>query len=325
MINERDILAKTNYGLNIYAHILQQYYPNELVVHLSGKECKQVRNPFNNNKPTLELNNVDGVFLYSDLELPDFKGNPFDFAALYYGLSDDKLLEKLNVEMFLHIGKKHIQYGKDKQEETTESKEEKQTIHVPRFSLFRCPVSNIFPDKEINLIEVYLGIKSNAYKDQTDYLRGLKDKEQIRRYKANHFDYVTFSGSFSKRCDNALLNHSGLLTIDFDHVSNLSELRSKLLQDEYLETELLFVSPSGDGLKWIISFDNTKATHQNFFQAVANYIKEVYCLEIDKSGKDISRACFLPHDPEVYINPKYLNSKIQENETSMFSQKHKQA
>jgi hypothetical protein len=27
---------------------------------------------------------------------------------------------------------------------------------------------------------------------------------------------------------------------------------------------------------------------------------------VDKSGKDVSRACFLPHDPEAYINPKNL-------------------
>ena len=77
MINERDILAKTNYGLNIYAHILQQYYPNELVVHLSGKECKQVRNPFNENKPTLELNNVDEAH-----RLKNHKARVFKNAAM---------------------------------------------------------------------------------------------------------------------------------------------------------------------------------------------------------------------------------------------------
>jgi hypothetical protein len=33
---------------------------------------------------------------------------------------------------------------------------------------------------------------------------------------------------------------------------------------------------------------------------------KTYQLEVDKSGKDISRACFLPYDSEVFINPKYL-------------------
>jgi hypothetical protein len=83
-------------------------------------------------------------------------------------------------------------------------------------------------------------------------------------------------------------------------------LKTQLLNDEYFETEMLFISPSGDGLKWIIPINITESTHQNFFQAIANYIKEVYQLEVDKSGKDISRACFLPSDPEAYINPKYL-------------------
>jgi hypothetical protein len=26
----------------------------------------------------------------------------------------------------------------------------------------------------------------------------------------------------------------------------------------------------------------------------------------DKSGSDVSRACFLPYDPDCFINPKYL-------------------
>ena len=31
-----------------------------------------------------------------------------------------------------------------------------------------------------------------------------------------------------------------------------------------------------------------------------------YGIAIDKSGSDICRACFLPHDPECYINPIYF-------------------
>ena len=76
--------------------------------------------------------------------------------------------------------------------------------------------------------------------------------------------------------------------------------------DEYFETELMFVSPSGDGIKWIIPIDITIATQSTFFKAVANYIKKTYGLEVDQSGKDVSRACFLPHDAVPFINPKYL-------------------
>lgn len=29
-------------------------------------------------------------------------------------------------------------------------------------------------------------------------------------------------------------------------------------------------------------------------------------IDPDKSGSDVSRACFLPYDPDCFINPKYL-------------------
>ncbi|HAH24353.1 MAG TPA: VirE protein, partial [Prolixibacteraceae bacterium] len=59
--------------------------------------------------------------------------------------------------------------------------------------------------------------------------------------------------------------HSGLLTLDFDHVSNLDGLKKTLLSDRYFDTELMFVSPSGDGLKWVISIDLMESSHQQWF------------------------------------------------------------
>lgn len=306
MIKEKDILDKTHYGLGIYSHILREYYPDETVVRLAGKECDPAKNPFNENKLTLKLINVDWVFIYSDLEHDKFKGNPFDFAALHYKLTGSELLEKLNEEMHLRIGEQRNFYGNKKLPELPEKEESKPVVHIPKFSYFNAPVSNIYPKSTVSLVEVYELIKSTPYTSKTEQLRAKQTKDEARKFKASKFDYATFSGIFEKRNDKALISHSGLLTIDFDHIENLKLLKNKLLNDEYFETELLFVSPSGDGLKWIIPIDITESTHQNFFNAIANYIKEVYQLEVDKSGKDVSRACFLPSDPEVYINPKYL-------------------
>ncbi len=306
MIKEKDILDKTHYGLNIYSHILRVYYPGEIVVHLSGKECAPTKNPFNENKPTLKLINVDWVFMYSDIELPDFKGNPFDFAEHHYKLSGCELYEKLNEELHLRIGEQRDFYGNLTIQAQPKAEEVKPVVQVPKFSFFKAPVSNIFPAKEITLLDAYELIKFGKYSLITNQLRVTPIKDEARKFKASQFDYVTFSGTFSKRNDKELINHSGLLAVDFDHIADLQQLKNQLLNDEYFETELLFVSPSGDGLKWIIPIDITESTHQNFFNAIANYIKEVYKLEVDKSGKDIPRACFLPFDPVAYINPKYL-------------------
>lgn len=306
MIKEKEVIDCTHYGLNIYAHILRKYYPKQWI-SLSGKQCKPARNPFNKNKRTLNLFNHDWMFRYEDSDLKDFSGNPFDFAQLHYKLSGEDLLQKLNSELNLRIGEKRQSLINKNLEFEAESKEEKQPIIIPFFSFFKRPVTNTQPADEITLGKLYQLIKSDTYKQQTIKLRSIADKDQARMYKAKEFDYVTFSGTFSKRNDAALIIHSGLLTIDFDHISDILSLKKQLLNDRYFETELMFISPSGKGLKWIIPINITRATHQDYFQAVSAYIKHTYKLEVDKSGKDLSRACFLPYDQKVYINPKYLN------------------
>ena len=86
--------------------------------------------------------------------------------------------------------------------------------------------------------------------------------------------------------------HSGLMCLDFDHIENMEEVKQQILNHEYFDTELLFTSPSGNGLKWIIPVDLKGWEHSRFFKAVAN--------------------CILPYDPQAYINPKY-NEYVKEN------------
>jgi hypothetical protein len=104
-----------------------------------------------------------------------------------------------------------------------------------------------------------------------------------------------------------------LICFDFDNIENLNALRFQLQTDEYLNTQLLFTSPSGNGLKWIVSIDANAHTHADYFNAIADYLKRTYNVEVDKSGKDLSRACFLPHDPNCYINPYQLQTHEQKN------------
>jgi len=174
------------------------------------------------------------------------------------------------------------------------------------FSFFKAPISNTKPHKAVSLLDAYNYIVGNFAKDKTEKLRAFGDAKLARTFKVANFDYCTFSGIFTSRNDKALIQHSGLLCVDFDHLKSVEMLFESLLNDEYFDTQLLFRSPSGDGLKWIIPIDVTQATHGNFFAAVANYILQTYGVEVDKSGRDISRACFLPHDPQAFINSNYL-------------------
>ena len=177
---------------------------------------------------------------------------------------------------------------------------------VQKISFFKAPITNVQPHSRATLRQIYNAVKGNYYKEQTEKLRTITDPKQARTFKAQNFDYCTFSGIFTKRSDNALLKHSKLICLDFDNIADLNKLRFQLLTDEYLNTQLLFTSPSGNGLKWIITIDANQHTHADYFNALSNYIKQTYNVEVDKSGKDISRACFLPFDPYAYINSCHL-------------------
>lgn len=100
---------------------------------------------------------------------------------------------------------------------------------------------------------------------------------------------------------------SNLICLDFDHLPDTESLFQRLLKDEYFETELLFRSPSGHGLKWVIPIAENRLSHAEYFRRVSFYIKQPYGIEPDRSGKDLSRACFLPHDSQTYLNPKYAS------------------
>lgn len=314
-IDKKAILDRTNYGTNIYAHILRECFPDdEVVMHISGRDCGLCRNPFSDGASTLHIwieksNPADALSaefaLHSaiDNSIPD--GDAFSFAELHYHQSGDELLATINRELNLHIGESSSWYGKLKIISTKENV----SFQFPTFSFFHAPITNTKPDSEFTLLDTYKYIVGNQAKERTEKLRSFSDAKQSRMFKAANFDYCTFSGTFTTRNDKALIKHSGLLCLDFDHLQNLDSLRSQLLQDEYFDTQLLFRSPSGDGLKWVVGIDISQTPHADYFRAVANYLFQTYGVEADKSGKDISRACFLPHDPNCFINPKYLKNE----------------
>lgn len=184
--------------------------------------------------------------------------------------------------------------------------------YLHAFSFFRKPIQNTEPLRCIRIPDVYRYIVGPYAKRQTQELRNIADTKMARKYKAENFDFCTFSGIFRNRNRDSLLLHSEMLCIDFDHVTDIPSLREKLLNDEYFNTELLFISPSGDGLKWVIDIDRKGWEHDIFYNAVFNYLMSNGYPEPDKSGKDVARSCFLPYDPNIYINPKY-SYELKEN------------
>ena len=310
MLNRADFARKTLYGAGIISHILKEQYPgDEVVMHVKGRDCGICRNPFDDGKPSLkvwieklhpEQKLSDELCYYQDLSghIPD--GDAFDFAERFYGKKDQDLLEHLNKVMYLHIGEQFRQYDKPQTEP-----EASVEVQQPMFTFFKRPVTNTIPCKDITLKEAYDYITSPAAKAQTEKLRTIADKKDARKYKKYNFDYVSFSGTFSYRDDDHVTKPSNLLCVDFDHLPNVEEMFQKLLHDRYFTTELLFRSPSGDGLKWIIPIEYRGHTHEQIFDAVYNYVSATYGTAMDRSCSDMSRPCYLPYDAGAYLNPKY--------------------
>ncbi|HYR22308.1 MAG TPA: AAA family ATPase [Chthoniobacterales bacterium] len=112
-----------------------------------------------------------------------------------------------------------------------------------------------------------------------------------------------WSGTFSRRKQNALLQHSGLLCADLDAIGteSLTEVRAKLQRSMFLWA--LFTSPTGDGLKAVFRIPAEAEKHEASFRAVEKHVAELANLPIDEKCSDVSRLCFLSHDPDAYFNP----------------------
>lgn len=172
------------------------------------------------------------------------------------------------------------------------------------FSFFKQPITNTSPEKNISLLQCYQAISGNYFEKVTNELRNIAEKKEKRKFKATRFPFVTFSGIFSHRAESGLIQHSGLLVLDFDGLDIIRKMKIRLLLDKYLEPVLLFTSPSGNGLKAVLKIDATPHfTHGQQFEAIKNYIKKTYQAEVDPSGRDVCRVCFLCQDPEAVLHP----------------------
>jgi len=112
---------------------------------------------------------------------------------------------------------------------------------------------------------------------------------------------VLWSGTFTKRANNALVQHSGLLCADLDSLNGeLSAVREKLSESPYLWT--LFKSPSGDGLKAVFRVPADQAKHAGSFRAIEQHVRQLTGVQIDQACRDVARLCFLSYDPGIYHN-----------------------
>ena len=172
------------------------------------------------------------------------------------------------------------------------------------FSFLRKGVWNVEPCGVMDPYSVYTYIRDGVSRPQTERLRNIFDPDAFKKYKRSQFETVVFSGVYDKKCDEGLKKPSGYVCFDFDHI-DVKATRELLMSLEMFETVLMFKSPSGHGVKWVVN-NKTLFHHKAFYVAVYNYLKENYHLVADLDAADLSHGCLLPWDPYVYRNPNYM-------------------
>lgn len=138
----------------------------------------------------------------------------------------------------------------------------------------------------------------------------LTDPKEYKEYKENKLLSVTFAGTFprGKRKAEHISQHSGLIVLDIDGLTDaqIPDLLAELAQMP--QVVLAFISPSRKGIKVVVSVTprpENDLEHKGGYHACLEFFDDLateYGFEIDTSGKDCSRLCFLSHDPLAIVN-----------------------
>ncbi|MBW1619858.1 VapE domain-containing protein [Empedobacter falsenii] len=154
--------------------------------------------------------------------------------------------------------------------------------------------------------QIVTEIKEGTYKSQILYLRKSLEQGKMEPYEKAKKSLIAFTPSATfkggRKLD-YLQNYNQIIVLDIDKVekNKLAEIKQKAI--ELSTTFVAFISPSNNGLKLFIKVSTNQEEHKITYNNVKEFYEKELEIEIDKSGKDITRLCFYSYDPEIYFNP----------------------
>lgn len=163
----------------------------------------------------------------------------------------------------------------------------------------------------VSTLSILRAIKSGRWKDSIEQLRLETEKEKIKQLKFA-LPAVTWSGVFEERVDDACLQYSELMVIDVDNISSkrLKTFREELKNNPWVYS--VFAGPT-KGVKILVFVDSPIEWHnESAFWSLERDFLDLYGIEIDSSGKNPSRLCFVSYDPELYINESPVYYHVEE-------------
>jgi hypothetical protein len=156
------------------------------------------------------------------------------------------------------------------------------------------------------LEEIHIG----KYKHAIIYLRKSLSENKMEAYEKAKKSLPAFtpSGKFvGGRKLEFLAEYSNCIILDIDKLTAADLQNAKHLANQSEFTFASFTSPSGNGLKILVKINSEKANHKETFLLAQDHYEKLLKLQIDKSGKDLTRLCFYSYDENLYYNE---NAKI---------------
>lgn len=179
--------------------------------------------------------------------------------------------------------------------------------------------------KEMSILAILEEVKSDKYKEQILFLRSLlgsEDNEDYNSHKKN-LPAITFGGTFKgRRKKENIKTYNSIITLDVDKLNyiELAKTKESFSKDPFIFS--FWESPSKEGVKGLayinytfkIDTSNIDAAHKGAFRKFTTYIKENHNIQLDVSGSDITRLCFLSFDPSLRLKTEINAFNVSEHD-----------
>ncbi|MBT4264445.1 MAG: hypothetical protein HOD85_09590 [Deltaproteobacteria bacterium] len=186
--------------------------------------------------------------------------------------------------------------------------------------------------EDATLASVLDEIKQEKYFESINYLRTLYSSGDIASYtaKKKNLPGITFCASFnSNRRKESLKQYNSLIVLDIDKTgaNELLSIKKCLEGDRYVFC--FWESPSGDGIKGLIHLkfkygllaDSIDYSHKAAFNQLVEYFITKYNIELDTSGSDITRLCFVSSDKMLVLKDDIASFEVNNSITEIASSK----
>jgi hypothetical protein len=167
------------------------------------------------------------------------------------------------------------------------------------------------------LLEVMNLCLGDTYRDKIGHIRRYHASGEAAKAAAmkGRLPAFTPSGTFTGgHAAEQLVSHSGIVCLDYDHVPDArrDELVALAAGDEH--TVAAMRSPT-DGVKLFAYVAGADArNHARAYAIVARYYDSLLQSKHDPSCKDVSRMCYLTHDPKAYVATLYTAFEMEGDE-----------